>query len=921
MAAGLKELDKLILDFDPDKAQDFVKLNRLLKQEGYKVSAQGNYGQATRVALAAYVEKNLNLSLAVADKIEQHVDNPDVSAKGLKKLQFLLAARDLYAGAIDGEIGRDSVTGLTAFVSARPELQARLTAETKDLLGSRTTLGKEQVLDLQLKLAALGEFAQVPHQVVTGNIGKHTTKAIGEFAHGQALDADSLNSSLQKLVKLERNPAPIASEPAPLAQPQTLPQALPPGHALMADKPATAGTEGELPPGSAMTKIVPPPAPVAPVPDSQVLAEQAAQFARLRRAEDIQLPAAVPPAPQAHGYMPLAPQRPDPLRFIERPAALPEGLSSNLTRIITLGDIVVPRPQGANSPVIGLTPRSVMIPAAPERPALDSSTLPLSAPHQPLTSGRTDMDVRLYWGPDSAVRNANTLIRGIMADISHGISIRPIIDLPAVPPVAARAPKAEPATEPAAGSTVEPQAARPESVIRKPTRLQVQPDQPSHESPMARRYAMLEKMINLDVRQIFNTGVIFAESRGRQFDKDGKPLQSPDGAIGRAQVLPSTGEWIAKKLGIKWDVEAFRTNAAYNTKIGLGYFNYLHDRFNHPVLALLAYNWGENNVEKHLRKHGDPRRGDVEDLERCVAHAPRETRNYIYKIAAKLFGRDEAVDGSPQASRRDSPQIPDLDGLSRRLTRSCSAVLVSNPDGDILFGKNADKAMPIASVTKLMTAYLVLDAAKRGEISLDEPLRWNRSALRTPCPSDYRAALRNDPSRTVDESLQRLLVISSNPDAVALQQHLQGRSDQNFIDLMNATAKRLGLKDTHYVDPTGRYTDNRSSADDQITMLRKLKEDFPDQYARLAGIREVEVNGRTFGSTLRTVYHNGGDVEFGKTGTGYAHGAKNNRVVMTEDGHGIAALGCSTPGGANRLVIEASQAVAALRTRFLEFAP
>jgi soluble lytic murein transglycosylase len=129
---------------------------------------------------------------------------------------------------------------------------------------------------------------------------------------------------------------------------------------------------------------------------------------------------------------------------------------------------------------------------------------------------------------------------------------------------------------------------------------------------------------------------IQAESGGRQFDAEGKPLTSSAGATGVAQIMPETGPEAAKLAGLAWDEERFKTNPGYNAALGKAYSNMLFKRYsNDPVLALAAYNAGMGNVDNAIAKAGDPRSTGDYDAFINALPKPEETGPYVEKIIAK----------------------------------------------------------------------------------------------------------------------------------------------------------------------------------------------------------------------------------------------------------------------------------------------
>ena len=125
------------------------------------------------------------------------------------------------------------------------------------------------------------------------------------------------------------------------------------------------------------------------------------------------------------------------------------------------------------------------------------------------------------------------------------------------------------------------------------------------------------------------------ESRGRQHNADGSVVTSPKGAVGVAQVMPTTGPIAAKYAGVAWDPERLKSDPDYNATLGRAYLQAQLDAFGSMPLALAAYNAGPGAVSKWIASIGDPRRGEV-SMSEFVASIPyKETREYVQNIAGK----------------------------------------------------------------------------------------------------------------------------------------------------------------------------------------------------------------------------------------------------------------------------------------------
>ena len=157
---------------------------------------------------------------------------------------------------------------------------------------------------------------------------------------------------------------------------------------------------------------------------------------------------------------------------------------------------------------------------------------------------------------------------------------------------------------------------------------------------------------------------------------------------------------------------------------------------------------------------------------------------------------------------------------------SATPELVVDVDtGQTLFERDATAPWYPASLTKLMTAYVALQAVRDGRLTLDTPLTMSARAANMPAS---KMGFRPGVEVTLDNALKMLMVKSPNDVAVMVAESISG-SVEDFADEMNATAKRLGLKESHFVNPNGLHdAAHVSSARDMAMIARALLKDFPE---------------------------------------------------------------------------------------------
>lgn len=148
-----------------------------------------------------------------------------------------------------------------------------------------------------------------------------------------------------------------------------------------------------------------------------------------------------------------------------------------------------------------------------------------------------------------------------------------------------------------------------------------------------------------------------------------------------------------------------------------------------------------------------------------------------------------------------------------------SAILMEESTGNILYESNPDERVPIASVTKVMTMLLIMEAVDSGKISLDDMVTVSENAMSYGGSTMF---LETGEQLTVNDMLKGIAVASANDGCVAMAEHLAG-SESAFVDMMNEKAKELGMENTHFMNTNGLDEDDHySSARDVAIMSREL---------------------------------------------------------------------------------------------------
>lgn len=322
------------------------------------------------------------------------------------------------------------------------------------------------------------------------------------------------------------------------------------------------------------------------------------------------------------------------------------------------------------------------------------------------------------------------------------------------------------------------------------------------------------------------TNLVFQrESGGRQFGPDGKPITSPKGAVGIAQVMPTTGPEAAKLAGLPWDEERFRNDPEYNAALGRAYLDAQLKKYGGDVAkALAAYNAGPGATDRALEqamKDGKP--GE------WLSYLPRETQEYVPAILSKY----QAGAGAPKkptfaeadAALRADPYLasrPDAYKQAREILKQqydaqeqAARQRQDEAEGELyrlLIANGGDfYAVPAslrASVnpTKLDTAMDFAAKLRRGEETVTNPALYQRLAtdpgyLRNLSDNQF-YALRKDLSEADFKHF-------ANERAKALGQQVSNADDLN-TDAINRT---LNMRlQTMGIDPTPKQDDMAGAA-------------------------------------------------------------------------------------------------------------
>ncbi|MBI5007826.1 MAG: D-alanyl-D-alanine endopeptidase [Nitrosomonadales bacterium] len=237
-------------------------------------------------------------------------------------------------------------------------------------------------------------------------------------------------------------------------------------------------------------------------------------------------------------------------------------------------------------------------------------------------------------------------------------------------------------------------------------------------------------------------------------------------------------------------------------------------------------------------------------------------RIVLLSLLSQVLLAHAAEDGVPSLVRDDEFVTAALHKASAPRLGSAIALIYDEQGERPLYSKNADTVVPIASITKLMTAMVILDA----KLPLDEPISIeseDRDRLK-----GSRSRMRNGMTLTRGELLKLALMASENQAAAALARTYPGGT-QVALAMMNAKAREMGLVSTRFYDPTGLHSNNVSTARELVKLVMAAQSyDLIHQYST-SHSHTVSVDGRRslrFSNTNPLVRSASWDIGLSKTG-------------------------------------------------------
>ena len=205
-----------------------------------------------------------------------------------------------------------------------------------------------------------------------------------------------------------------------------------------------------------------------------------------------------------------------------------------------------------------------------------------------------------------------------------------------------------------------------------------------------------------------------------------------------------------------------------------------------------------------------------------------------------------ALPPKPSTPPKPVPTIPETPIPPAPQPNAQAWVLMDYANGQILASSNMDARRAPASLTKIMTEYVVNAEIAAGKIHMDDKVHisehaWRAGGAGTDGSTSF---LKLNSDVPLKDLLYGMIIQSGNDAAIALAEHVAG-SEQAFAEMMNAYAKRLGMDNTHFINASGYpATEHYSTAHDIAILSRALIRNFPEQY-KISAIKSFEWNGIT----------------------------------------------------------------------------
>ncbi|MDA9556241.1 serine hydrolase [Vibrio sp.] len=247
------------------------------------------------------------------------------------------------------------------------------------------------------------------------------------------------------------------------------------------------------------------------------------------------------------------------------------------------------------------------------------------------------------------------------------------------------------------------------------------------------------------------------------------------------------------------------------------------------------------------------------------------------KVLNTLFSTSIALTVTTATTSYAAPSVvPDAPQIAAK-----GYVLMDFQSGKVIAEKDSHTKMSPASLTKMMTSYVIGQELEQGNISLDDEVTISKNAWAKQFPDSSKMFIEVGTTVSVDDLNRGIIIQSGNDACVAMAEHIAGTEDA-FVDLMNAWSQQIGMTNTNFANVHGLDNDNLYSTPYDMALLgRALIKDVPDEY-RIYAEKEFTYNG------IRQYNRNGllWDKSMNVDGikTGHTSGAGYNLVSSATEG-------------------------------------
>ncbi|MGL5287541.1 MAG: serine hydrolase [Aeromonas sp.] len=208
----------------------------------------------------------------------------------------------------------------------------------------------------------------------------------------------------------------------------------------------------------------------------------------------------------------------------------------------------------------------------------------------------------------------------------------------------------------------------------------------------------------------------------------------------------------------------------------------------------------------------------------------------------------------------ESPMVPTPPAIAAK-----SYILMDYYTGQTLVELNSNERLPPASLTKMMTSYIIGQELLKGNIKRDDMVTVSQNAWSKNYSDSSKMFIEVGKQVSVDDLNKGIIIQSGNDACVAMAEHIAGSTD-SFADMMNTWAAKLGMKDSHFMNPHGLFDDNHySTAHDMAVLGQALIRDVPEEY-KIYSQKDFQFNGITQHNRNRLLWDTSLNVDGIKTG-------------------------------------------------------